>query len=74
MLLKSAIYGRDSGVLEQVQFADISIGQEIAMSDFEPQISGEGYTWYTSSKPGSVDHIKSTNSSALGCRLVTQRF
>ena len=50
LLLKSAVYGRDGAVLEQIQFADIRIGHEIPMVEFEPQISGEGYTWYTSSQ------------------------
>lgn len=48
LLLKSAIYGSDGKVLEQVQFANISIGHEIPMESFEPEISGEGFTWRTS--------------------------
>ena len=52
LLLKSAVYGRDGAVLEQIQFADIRIGHEIPMGEFEPQLSDEGYTWYTS---GAID-------------------
>ncbi|MGR8949316.1 MAG: MucB/RseB C-terminal domain-containing protein [Gammaproteobacteria bacterium] len=48
LLLQSAVYDRKSRVLEQVQFAEIHIGGDIPMSDFEPQVSGEGYTWHTS--------------------------
>ena len=48
LLLKSAVYDRNSRVLEQVQFAEISIGEDIPLSEFEPQLSGEGYTWHTS--------------------------
>ena len=50
LLLMSAVYGRDGTVLEQIQFADIAIGEKIPMRAFEPQLSGEGYTWYTSAE------------------------
>lgn len=47
LLLKSATFGRDGEVLEQVQFASIEIGQEIPLAAFEPEISGEGFNWHT---------------------------
>lgn len=56
LLLKSAVYGRDRRVLEQVQFAAIAIGHDIALSEFNPQIGGDGYTWYTSERA-----VKSSN-------------
>ena len=55
LLLKSAVYGREGSILEQVQFADISIGKEIPLAAFEPQLSGEEYTWYTSDKSAPDD-------------------
>ena len=48
LLLKSAVYDRNGRVLEQVQFAEISIGEHIPMSEFEPQLNGDEYTWHTS--------------------------
>ena len=53
LLLKSAIFGSSGRVLEQVQFANITIGHEIPMRDFEPEISGESFTWRTSENDSS---------------------
>lgn len=57
LLLKSAIYGSDGQVLEQVQFANIAIGNDIPMERFEPEISGEGFTWRTSENEQSTEPL-----------------
>lgn len=62
LLLKSAIYGSDGKVLEQVQFANISIGHEIPMRKFEPEISGEGFTWRTSENGHGAESPESNDS------------
>jgi len=47
LLLKSAILGRGGRVLEQVQFVQIDIFDEIPAGMLEPEITSVGFTWRT---------------------------
>jgi sigma-E factor negative regulatory protein RseB len=47
LLLKSVIVGPAGGVLEQVQFAEISIGAEIPDKLLETELEGNGFYWYS---------------------------
>jgi sigma-E factor negative regulatory protein RseB len=49
LLLKSLILGRGGRTLEQVQFTQISILDEIAPERLRPEIGGSGFTWRTDS-------------------------
>ena len=48
LLLKSAILSREGRVLEQVQFVQIAINQDIADALLKAELEGAGYTRYTS--------------------------
>ncbi len=47
LLLKSVILGRGGRTLEQVQFTQISILDEISPERLRPEIGGDGFTWRT---------------------------
>jgi sigma-E factor negative regulatory protein RseB len=49
LLLRSVILSRLGRALEQVQFVQISISEELPDSAFETDIEGAGFTWYTNS-------------------------
>ncbi|MEQ8662185.1 MAG: MucB/RseB C-terminal domain-containing protein, partial [Gammaproteobacteria bacterium] len=61
LLLKSVVLGRGGRVLEQVQFTQISLHDEIDPALLRPEIAGSGFTWRTdledagaSAPPGQV--------------------
>lgn len=45
MLLKSDLTGEDGEAIEQVMFTALDIGGDIPVSDLQPSLSGDGYTW-----------------------------
>jgi len=47
LLLKSMVLGHDGQPLEQMQFAQISIGGPIGDELLEPEVSGVDFTWFT---------------------------
>jgi len=49
LLLKSVILNRSGHVLEQVQFVQIVIGNDLPDALFDTEIEGAGFTWYTNS-------------------------
>jgi sigma-E factor negative regulatory protein RseB len=49
LLLKSVIVDRNGRTLEQVQFVEITVGDELPDSSFVTEIEGAGFTWYTNS-------------------------
>jgi len=50
LLLRSAVIDGTGKVLEQVMFTEVSIGGEIPANSLEPEVDGEGFTWYTNEK------------------------
>lgn len=53
LLLKSLVLGRGGRTLEQVQFTQISILDEIAPERLRPEIAGSEFTWRTDSDSAS---------------------
>lgn len=51
LLLKSVILNRTGQALEQVQFVQITVSDELPDSLFNTEIEGAGFTWYTTSDP-----------------------
>jgi len=47
LLLKSVILDRGGQALEQVQFVQIAISDDLADELFKPEIEGTGFTWHT---------------------------
>ena len=45
--LKTMLIGNDGGEIEQLKFADITLGQEIHASALQPTHSTEGFRWIT---------------------------
>lgn len=50
LLLKSLILNRAGQPLEQVQFVNVDIGEQVAAAALETQIVGSGFTWRTSAE------------------------
>lgn len=47
LLLKSVVLDHGGRPLEQVQFAQVTIGGPIADAQLQPEVSGVDFTWYT---------------------------
>lgn len=60
MLLRSDLTGEDDKAIEQLLFTSLDIGKEIPVSELQPSLSGDGYTWHRQTE------IKSQHSEASG--------
>ena len=49
LLLKSVILNRSGQTLEQVQFVQMAVGDDLPDALFDSEIEGAGFTWYTNS-------------------------
>ena len=67
LLLRSIILNRSGQALEQVQFVQISISDELPDSAFETAIEGAGFTWYTNADAeDSVATVAETSGWSVG--------
>ncbi|MGB5259465.1 MAG: MucB/RseB C-terminal domain-containing protein [Gammaproteobacteria bacterium] len=46
MLLRSDLTGEDGAAIEKVMFTALDIGIDIPVSDLQPSLTGDGYTWH----------------------------
>ncbi|NNJ94503.1 MAG: transcriptional regulator [Halobacteria archaeon] len=46
MLLRSDLTGEDGSTIEQVQFTALDVGIDIPVSDLQPSLTGDDYTWH----------------------------
>ena len=74
--LQTQLYSADGTILEEVKFADISLGKEILESALVPSYSIDDYRWFT--EPGravtqSVESDWQNNALPAGFRLVSAR-
>ena len=51
LLLKSVTLNRSGQTLEQVQFVQITVSDDLPDTLFDTEIEGTGFTWYTNSNP-----------------------
>ena len=63
LLLKSVILGRGGRTLEQVQFTQISILDDISPDRLRPEIGGDGFTWRTDTDSAAIGAAATGDSS-----------
>jgi len=63
LLLKSVILGRGGRTLEQVQFTQISILDDISPDRLRPEIGGDGFTWRTDTDSAAIGAVATGDSS-----------
>ena len=63
LLLKSVILGRGGRTLEQVQFTQISILDDISLDRLRPEIGGDGFTWRTDTDSAAIGAAATGDSS-----------
>jgi sigma-E factor negative regulatory protein RseB len=73
LLLRSLIVDRDGRPLEQVQFTQIHIGNDIPDASFSPEIEGTGFTWYTNAEPEG-QHLVTAQTSNWHARWLPEGF
>ncbi len=61
LLLKSILLDEKANVLEQFMYTSLNLPQHIPDSMLMPEISGEGFTWYTNEGAKSTAHGKATS-------------
>lgn len=71
LLLRSAVIDGNGKVLEQVMFTEIAIGGKIPDDSLEPEVDGEGFTWYTNEKQAPA---RQSGDEALRVRWVPEGF
>jgi sigma-E factor negative regulatory protein RseB len=71
LLLRSAVIDGNGKVLEQVMFTEIVIGGKIPANSLEPEVDGEGFTWYTNEKQPTESR---SGDEALRVRWVPEGF